>query len=490
MGRRKLYSLKLNMALNAIKNILGVIFPLISFPYVSRILGEERLGQYSFAASVVSYFILFAGLGIGTYAIREGAALRDNPDKLEGLASELFSINVLSTIISYSLLLISILMIPKLQIYLVLIAIFSVEIFFKTIGLEWIYSIFEDYVFITIRSIVFYIVSLVLLFLLVKTEKDVGAYAAVTVFSNAGANIVNSIFARKYCKVRFTWRIDWKRHMRPILILFAMSATVSIYVSSDTTLLGFLCDDATVGIYSVSTKIYNIVKTILASVYVVSIPRLAALWGRGDRKAFRATAEDIYGTLLTVLLPAMTGIILLRRQIVVLVAGERFAESASSLMLLAVALLCCFGSYFWGQCILVPVKRESTVFRITLISAIVNIILNFLLIPIWKENAAAFTTIVAEGIAYVLSRRAGLVYLRMDGLPRLVGKILAGCLGIVLTAAILRNILNHMLMYTICTILSSVLVYGLIEILLKNEKVTGVLEGLVKKMKPRQKQDI
>lgn len=478
-------SLKLNMALNAVKGMLGVIFPLISFPYVSRILGEERLGQYSFAASVVSYFILFAGLGIGTYAIREGAALRDNPACLEKLASELFSINILSTAISYVLLLVCVLMSPKLQTYHVLIAIFSVEIFFKAIGLEWIYSVFEDYVFITIRSIIFYIISLILLFLLVRTEKDVGLYAAVTVFSNAGANIVNCIFARRYCTVRFTWRISWKRHMRPILILFAMSATVSIYVSSDTTLLGFLCDDATVGIYSVSTKIYSIVKTILASVYVVSIPRLAALWGKGDRKNFCITAEDIYGTLLSILLPAMTGIILLRRQIVVLVAGERFAESASSLMLLAVALLCCFGAYFWGQCILVPVKRESTVFRITLISALVNIILNFLLIPIWKENAAAFTTIVAEGIAYVLSRRVGLVYLRMDRLPRLVGKVLVGCLGIILIAVILQYVINSILIYTVSTVFWSVMVYGVIEILLKNEKVTGLLWDIIRRLKLR-----
>lgn len=478
-------SLKLNMVLNAVKGILGVIFPLISFPYVSRILGEERLGQYGFAASVVSYFILFAGLGIGTYAIREGAALRDNPTRLGKLASELFSINVLSTTISYALLFACVLMSSKLQTYCVLIAIFSVEIFFRTIGLEWIYSIFEDYIFITIRSIMFYVVSLILLFLLVRTEKDVGLYAAVTVFSNAGANIVNCIFARRYCKVRLTWQIDWKRHIRPILILFAMSATVSIYVSSDTTLLGFLCDDATVGIYSVSTKIYSVVKTVLASVCVVSIPRLAALWGKGDRKFFCTTAEDIYGTLLTILLPAATGIILLRRQIVVLVAGERFAESASSLMLLAIALLFCFGAYFWGQCILVPIKRESTVFRITIICAIVNVILNFLLIPIWKENAAAITTIVAEGIAYVLSQRAGMVYLKMDGLPRLVGKILAGCLGIVLTAAVLRYVFNGILLYTASTVMLSVLIYGIIEILLKNEKVTGPLCGIIRKLTTR-----
>ena len=169
MSAKKQKSLKLNMVLNAVKGILGVIFPLISFPYVSRILGEERLGQYSFAASVVSYFILLAGLGIGTYAIREGAALREDPAGLEELASELFSINVLSTVISYVLLLACVLMVPKLYAYRVLISIFSAEIFFKTMGLEWIYSVFEDYAFITIRSIVFYVVSLILLFLLVRT---------------------------------------------------------------------------------------------------------------------------------------------------------------------------------------------------------------------------------------------------------------------------------------------------------------------------------
>ena len=124
-------------------------------------------------------------------------------------------------------------------------------------------------------------------------------------------------------------------------------------------------------------------------------------------------------------------------------------------------------------------------FRITLVSAIVNIVLNFLLIPIWKENAAAFTTIVAEGIAYVLSRRAGLGYLRMEKLPWLVGKILVGCLGIVLTAVILQYVCDSALIHTASIVLLSVLVYGVIEVLLKNEKVTGLLEIFIRKLTPR-----
>jgi len=142
-------SIKVNMILNAIKGLMSIFFPLISFPYVSKVLGVDNIGRYNFANSIISYFILLAGLGINTYAIREGARLREKENEFKQFANEMFSINILSTIISYVLFALLLIIVPKFQCYKTLLIILSLQIIFKTIGIEWIYSIYEDYAYIT-----------------------------------------------------------------------------------------------------------------------------------------------------------------------------------------------------------------------------------------------------------------------------------------------------------------------------------------------------
>ena len=208
---------------------------------------------------------------------------------------------------------------------------------------------------------------------MVKTEDDVNIYALITVISSGGSGILNYLHAKKYCRVKLTTKVNWKRHMRPILVLFATSVTVTIYTSSVVTILGLLCGDTSVGLYSVSTKVYSLVKTLLSSVLIVSIPRLSALLGSDDRGAFNEMAADIYKTLISLVLPALCGIILLRKEIILILADESYLASVNSLALLSVALFFCLGAWFWGQCILVPFQKENTVFIVTVIGAIVNL---------------------------------------------------------------------------------------------------------------------
>ena len=338
-------SLKLNMILNAVRGVLSVLFPLITFPYVSRILGVENIGKYNYANSIVSYFLLLSGLGIANYAIRDGAAFRENKSELNRFANEMFTINMLSTVISYALLIAVMLVFPGMKAYWTLLVILSFQVILKTLGIDWIYSIYEDYLYITVRGIAFQVLSLIMLFCFVHTAEDLNIYALITVLANAGSSILNYIHARKYVNLRLTKKVDWKKHMRPIMILFAMSLTVTIYVSSDITVLGILCGDERVGIYSVSTKIYSVVKSLLSTILVVSIPRLSAQFGTGRLEEFRETAKDIYSTLITAVLPAITGIIILSKPIVLLISGPEYAEASSSLAILGVALFMCMAAW-------------------------------------------------------------------------------------------------------------------------------------------------
>lgn len=169
------------------------------------------------------------------------------------------------------------------------ILIFSLQIFFTTIGTEWIYQIYEDYTYITVRSIIFQIISIVLLFIFFRKPNDYLSYAAITVFSAVGANVLNFIHARQYCHIHLVFHFNWKKHIFPILILFATSVTMMIYVNSDVTLLGLIKNNYVVGIYSVSSKIYVMVKTVINALVMVTIPRLAVFYGRNKVKDYNST---------------------------------------------------------------------------------------------------------------------------------------------------------------------------------------------------------
>lgn len=476
---RRTLSLKCNMALNALKSILNIIFPLITFPYATKILGIDNVGKYNFSNSVVSYFLLFSELGISTYAIREGAKIRKS-ELITTFANEMFSINILSTLISYILLGISLIYIPKFHEYDCIILILSISILFRTIGMEWIYSIYEDYLYITIRSIVIQILSLLLLFVFVKSKDDLLYYSFVSVFSGALTGILNFIHARKYCKIHFTFNLNCKKHLKPILILFGMSATVTVYVSSDTTILGFMCSDKTVGLYAVSGKIYTIIKTILSSVLVVSIPRISAILSEQDKNKLNTTLEDIYKTLLTFLFPAIIGLIILRRSIIICISSEEFIGATSSLVLLAIALFFCMGAWFWGQCVLVPLNEEVRVFKVTVVSAIINIVLNLLLIPFGEENAAALTTIIAEAISYFYCMYCGRRRIGNLVILRTARKIIVGSIGIILVCGIMRFAVRNEIGCLVCSIISSIVIYIAIEIILNNEVIGEFFNNITK----------
>lgn len=180
-------SIKINAVLNVIKTISSIIFPLITFPYISRVLMPDNVGKVNFGSSFVSYFSLIASLGITTYAIRECSAKRKNKEKLSRTASQIFSINVITTIIAYVSMAIILLLFRNLDSYRTLIIIQSTAILFATLGCDWLNSAMEDFAFITVRTIAFQIISLVLMFAFVRKPSDYITYAAITVPSSIRA---------------------------------------------------------------------------------------------------------------------------------------------------------------------------------------------------------------------------------------------------------------------------------------------------------------
>ena len=395
----KVKSLKLNAFLNLVKQACSILFPLITFPYVSRVLGSNGFGQYNFSFTVADYFIIFAALGISSYAIREGAKYRNNRDITEKFCREVFTINCISTVIAVIALAFVFLLFRSLDNYRMIIIIISSQMILATVGADWINSIYEDYIYITLRYIVIQVISLILIFVYVRDSSDIAKYAVITTFASAGGNLLNILYVRKYVKLKFVLSGDLLRHLKPVLILFANTLAISIYVNADITMLKFYQPDSVVGLYSLASRIYNITKRLISAMIIVTTARLA-FYSKNDNAAYKTTAKRTFNALIFILLPCMAGLITMSRQIVLLVGGPEYIDAWLPLCILSVAMLFALASSFYSNCVLIIFDCDRALLTATSVSALVNVGLNLIILPWIGMTGAAITTLIAEAINF------------------------------------------------------------------------------------------
>ncbi len=428
-------SLRLNAILNAIKQVCSILFPMITFPFASRILGKASYGKINFSQSIISYILLIASLGISNYAIREGAKIREDKRSLNQFANEVFTINLCSMLVSYLILFILILFWKRLDGYGTLLLIQGLSIFFTTIGIDWVNSLYEDFTYITLRYILCQSVAVVLMLLLVRSSDDYLIYALTSVSSTVLANIMNVGYIRRTYGLRIvpTYHPNFKKHIKPIMILFGTSIASLIYINSDVTILGILKNDSEVGLYSVSAKIYTLVKNLMNSMLIVAIPRISNEIEKDDRNQINSHLSDILSNLILLIIPACIGLFMLSHNIISLLSGVEYLEATSSLQILSISLIFASLACFFINVVMIPYRMESNVLFATIISAIINIIFNIILIPKWGQDAAALTTLASEIIMTVL----GIYYTRHVCVFKL-------------SKPILVDIINGLAVFTVC----------------------------------------
>lgn len=467
-------SLSLNSFMNTLKTFMGLIFPLITYPYALRVLGVDNIGKNNYANSIVSYFVLLAGLGISRYAIREGARKRDDKAGFSVFAGQMLAINIISVTVSYILLFALLLFFPSLNPYINLIVIHSITIFGTMLGMDWVNSACEEYVYITIRTIAFQFISMILLFSFVHDESDLLKYASISVISNIGANILNFFYIRKYTKIKVCFS-GIKQHLSPILWLFASSIATTIYVNSDVTMLGAMCGDYYTGIYGVSTKIYSIMKQLLAAAIVVTLPRLSNLWAKNREEDFRNTINHVFCTFCTILFPVMIGLFLMSEEAVGIIGGAEYAEASTSLKILSISL--CFSIFgtFYTNTMLLPMKKEKQITLIMIISAAINLTLNMWFIPNLQQNGAAVTTLISELFVMCVQiwivRKKHFVLLNW----KFIIGIIVGCFGIGITVTICKALISDLFIKTAVTIIASLVVYSIVLHAFKNPTICSIL---------------
>lgn len=475
-------SLGINALLNSLQNLLNLIFPLITFPYVSRVLSVKGVGIYNFSYSIVSYFLLLAELGISTFAVREGAKLRNDREKISIFGSKVFTINLISMGVSYFLLFLMLIFTKSLHKYLAAILIFSIQILFTTIGTDWVYIIFEDYGYITIRNIIFKIISIIMLFVFVRHSDDYLKYVAITVFASSGSYVLNFVHAKKFCDIRIKFHFRWKPYLIPIFTIFASTVAIQIYVNSDTTLLGFLKNSYAVGIYSTSVKIYQIAAQMLTAMLTVTVPRLALLMGQKRLREYNRLLQNLVNVLLLVMLPGITGLFMLSKNVILIIASKKYLSSTLPLRILCFAILGSALSTIFNQCVLIPAKREKKTLISSTTSAVLNIGLNCLLIPSWSANGTALTTVISEflmmGMNFYFSRDITSFVFKEKKIWHDFAIIIIGCIGIIITCLVCNWIFRPILLNVVSSVLLSILVYVAVVVGLKNSAAIGFVSDV------------
>lgn len=382
--------------MNAILTMSGFIFPMISFPYVSRVLGPEGTGPIRFATSVVAYFTMFAQLGIPTYGIRVCAKIRDDREKLSKTVHELLFINLFMSFIIYILFFASLIIIPRFHEDKTLMIIISITIFLNAIGIEYLYKALEQYSYITIRSIIFKFVALLLMLFTVKAKDDYVIYGAITIFAASASNILNFIHSRKY--IDFKWYGDYeiKRHLREIMIFFAMSCAVTVYVNLDGIMLGFMTTDVDCGYYDAAVKIKTILTSIVTSLGTVLLPRASYYVENRQMDEFKRITEKALNFVLIFATPLMIFFILFAKEGIMFLSGDEFLPSVLAMQIIIPTILFIGITNIMGIQILVPLEKEKIVLYSEIAGAIVDLIINTLLIPRFKSAGAALGTTAAE----------------------------------------------------------------------------------------------
>ena len=398
----KIHSVKYNFIMNAILTVAGIIFPLITFPYISRVLLVEGSGKVAFATSVVTYFTMFASLGIPTYGVRACAIVRDNKEKLSKTVQELLIISGGTTLLTYIVFGISLFVIPEFAQERTLLLIVGLGIGLNTIGVQWLYNALEQYSYITTCSILFKVIGMILMFLLVKESSDYQIYGGVYVIASFGSYVLNFICLRKFVTFQKTGTYQFKQHLKHIMVFFAMSAGASIYLNLDVVMLRFLQSNEAVGYYNAGITVKTVLVTCVTSLGTVLLPRLSYYIETADKKAFQLMVGKAFRFVFVAASAVTVYFSIFARESILLLSGEAFLPAVGPMMILMPTVLLIGLSNVTGIQILTPNGREREVMYSIWGGAILDFVLNLIVIPKFSANGAALSTLLAEGMVLLL----------------------------------------------------------------------------------------
>ncbi|MGL5000666.1 MAG: flippase [Cetobacterium sp.] len=479
-------SVSKNYLYNVLLIISNTVFPIITFPYVSRVLMPEYLGKVYFVQGVVAYFVIISVLGAPNYGIKELSKAKGvgDWDEFKKIFTELFLMTTLSSVGSLLILLITINSYEKFSAEKLIFYIFSAQVLFECFHINHFFIVMENHKRRLIRSFSIRVLSLGFLFYFIKTPKDYYLYALLLVVPEIIARVIDVFSVRKYFNFNFK-ELNFKRHIKSMLVIFLYIFTIGIYGSIDTTMLGIIVGDSEVGLYTAAVKMYKMVLPVILTLGTVLSPRIIGAIKRKEKLNIYKNIDIFMDYSFIVGIPATLLMMLLAREFTILFSGEGFIGSINTMIIMSPCLVfLAIGSFIGGQ-IMLPNDMEKGILTISILGVFLNIGLNYFLIPVYLRNGAAIATLITEVVISLVKMNI-MKNLYKDYRILTKDRIITVLIGLLVSILIYLKIdtlreYGNILTLLIVPVIYGVVYFGLL-ILFKNERVFMWIKFIKKRL--------
>lgn len=480
----KIHSVKFNFIMNFIMAASSIVFPLITFPYVSRVLMATGNGKVATASAVITYFNMFASLGIPTYGIRACAKVRDDKDKLSQTVQELLIINSVTMLITCIAFVFTVAFVPEFAAEKELYVINGIGMVLNMFAVTWLYNALEQYAYITICNLLVKVVSLVLMFLLVRRPEDYVLYGGITVFASSASYVFNFVYAFRFISFKKKRPYNFRVHMKPIIRFFAMSAATSVYTNLDVVMLRFMKGDTEVGYYNAAIKVKTILVTLITSLGTVLLPRLSYYVKQNAKEQFYSMIGKAVNFVTLAGVPLTIYFILYAEESILFLAGEGYEGSIMPMIVLMPTVLLIGLSNITGIQVLTPQNMEQKVLNSIVAGAVTDFVLNLILIPRFASTGAGIATLAAEGVVLIIQ----CVYLK-NSLKQITQEVslwkvvLAAAVGTVAGVFVKIIAIQNVFLALVVSACAFFGAYGVVLLILKEKFVWEILNVYLRKLK-------
>lgn len=388
-------SLTKNYIYNLVYRLLTIILPFITTPYISRVLNPDGIGIYNYTYAVASVFVLVASLGTSTYAQREIAFANDD---IKTRSKIFWGVFVIRAGMSLIITPVYILLMLYNKSYQIMYAVQYILVLANILDISWLFQGMEDFKKTATNNIFIKILSVVLIFCFVKNKEDLAIYTLVSAGSTLLSSLILWKFLRKLiCLVGFR-RIDVTRHLKPAFLLFLPVAAIYVYTYIDKIILRLLSTEEQVGFYSQSENMVKLAMTIVTSLGTVLLPRVSSLIHEKKWDEVRYQVLNSIKFVFFLGCPMVVGLVMIAPLFIPWYLGEDYLPCIFLMQLLSVLILIIGLSSVTGQAVLIPLNKQVIYTGSIMLGAVVNLLINFVLIPKWMAIGASIGTIIAEMI--------------------------------------------------------------------------------------------
>lgn len=388
-----------NISANLFIRLITYVFSFLTVTYAARILQPDAFGKISFVSSFISYIVLLANLGIPIYGMRLCAEKKDDRTELSRVTSELWSIQILLSVVSTLALVVLILIIPRLREDRILFLIYGSSILLQMLGFEWLFRGLELFKFLAACQLVAKAVSLLCMILFIHSREQLPLYAVLSVLTAHGSDVICFFTSRKYVDLSFRFNTS---HFKPLFIFFLMACAGTIYSSLDLTMLGFMKSDLETGLYSVAAKGISVLTAVSGVVWMSILPKATRLWKEGKKDRFELLAGKTLTVIVAIQLLVTVICYIFSRQIVTIIGGESYTGAQGAFRILLFSLIPIGISNILGGMVLIPAGCERYLLHAQVAGAVLNFIANLFFIPRWSIQGAAITTVDSEVVVTVV----------------------------------------------------------------------------------------